>query len=119
MRFKVDENLPRAVADLLASAGHDVSTVHEQRMVGVDDPTLAKTCRSERRVLITLDLDFSDLVAYPPAEYAGFIVVRASVQETGHVTAIVRRILPLLQSENPEARLWVVDETAVRIRDGQ
>lgn len=29
MKFKVDENLPVEIADLLRSAKHDVTTVHE------------------------------------------------------------------------------------------
>jgi predicted nuclease of predicted toxin-antitoxin system len=29
MKFKVDENLPREVADLLRGAGHDATTVIE------------------------------------------------------------------------------------------
>lgn len=34
LKFKVDENLPTEAAELLASAGHDAVTVHDQRMVG-------------------------------------------------------------------------------------
>jgi predicted nuclease of predicted toxin-antitoxin system len=30
MRFKVDENLPIEVADLLTAAGHDAATVNDQ-----------------------------------------------------------------------------------------
>ena len=35
MRFKVDENLPIEIADLLRDAGFDAMTVHEQGMVVV------------------------------------------------------------------------------------
>jgi predicted nuclease of predicted toxin-antitoxin system len=37
MRLKVDENLPRAVCDLLNRAGHDVISVGEQGLGGADD----------------------------------------------------------------------------------
>ena len=38
MRFKVDENLPAEIAELLRSAEHDATTVHEQRLMGEADP---------------------------------------------------------------------------------
>ena len=37
MRFKVDENLPVEVAELLSSAGHDALTVFDQSLGGEHD----------------------------------------------------------------------------------
>lgn len=34
MKFKIDENLPREVAELFRKAGYDAMTVHEQKLVG-------------------------------------------------------------------------------------
>ncbi|MHB8618329.1 MAG: DUF5615 family PIN-like protein [Chloroflexota bacterium] len=34
MKFKVDENLPREVADILENAGHDAETVHTEHLQG-------------------------------------------------------------------------------------
>ena len=39
MRFKTDENLPAEVADLLADAGHDASSILGQDMGGTPMPT--------------------------------------------------------------------------------
>jgi len=41
MTFKVDENLPTEVADLLNAAGHDALTVRDQGVSGAHDPDLA------------------------------------------------------------------------------
>jgi predicted nuclease of predicted toxin-antitoxin system len=64
MQFKVDENLPVEVKELLATAGHDTMTIHDQKMVGKPDPFVATVCRKECRSLLTLDLDFSDIRVY-------------------------------------------------------
>lgn len=61
MRFKVDENLPIDVGDLLGSAGHDALTVFDQKLIGEDDRCVLDICQAEERTLITLDLDFSDV----------------------------------------------------------
>ena len=53
MRFKVDENLPLAVAQRLRDAGHDAITVVEQHMAGTKDAALAGVCRNEQRCLVT------------------------------------------------------------------
>jgi predicted nuclease of predicted toxin-antitoxin system len=67
MRFKIDENLHDDVADLLIKAGHDAKTVHDEGLRGCDDTLLAQHCIAEARVIVTLDLDFADIRAFPPA----------------------------------------------------
>ena len=66
MRFKIDENLPVEVADLLRANMHDAMTIFDKHMIGELDPKVASVCKSEERAIITLDLDFSDIRTYPP-----------------------------------------------------
>ena len=73
MRFKVDENLPIDLADLLTGLGHDGKTVNDELLQGVSDPRLIETCDREKRILATLDVDFSDIRAYPPKDHEGII----------------------------------------------
>jgi predicted nuclease of predicted toxin-antitoxin system len=53
MLFKVDENLPVEVADLLISEGHNAYTVGQQNMQGINDNELIKVCKTEKRILIS------------------------------------------------------------------
>lgn len=76
MRFKIDENVPVEVADLLWANMHDAMTIFDQHMIGELDPKVASVCKSEERALITLDLDFSDIRTYPPREFPGIIILR-------------------------------------------
>jgi len=81
VRFKIDENLPIDIADLLRSAGHDALTVFDQQLIGEDDNRILHICQNEERALITLDLDFSDVRSYPPLEYFGLVVLRLHRQD--------------------------------------
>lgn len=63
MKVKVDENLPREVADLFRQAGHDTATVEEEGLGGKPDAIVASFVKREERLLVTLDLDFSDIRA--------------------------------------------------------
>lgn len=116
MRFKIDENLPVEVAELFRAAGYDAETVFDEKLVGRPDRDVAETIRQENRALITLDLDFADIRAYPPQEYPGLIVLRLAIQDRPGILAVIARVLPLLNMEPLNGLLWIVDESAIRIR---
>jgi predicted nuclease of predicted toxin-antitoxin system len=116
MHFKIDENLPVDIADILNKAGHDASTVNEQKLQGTKDQVLIEICRSEHRVLVSLDTDFSDIRTYPPEKFAGIIVLKMRLQAKPHVMKVFQRIIPLISREPLSGHLWVVEETGVRIR---
>ena len=116
MRFKVNENLPVEVADLLREAGHDAATVVEQGRGGAVDPDLASLIRAEGRTLVTLDVGFSNIRAFRPSDYPGLVVLRLRSQDKDAVIASVQRFLPKLKREQLEGRLWVVQEDRLRIR---
>jgi predicted nuclease of predicted toxin-antitoxin system len=116
VRFKIDENLPIDVADLLRSAGHDALTVFDQSLIGEADSLLLNICLEEERALITLDLDFSDMRSYPPQEYFGVIRLRLHRQDKPYVLDTIRRIISMIEQEQVERRLWIVEEKRIRVR---
>ncbi len=116
LKFKVNENLPIEAATLFASAGHDVVTVGDQRMAGQPDNKLAAACQHEGRAVVTLDMDFADIRAYPPGDFAGIIVLRLARLEKPHVLSVLQRLLSVLEHEPLVGKLWIVEETSVRVR---
>jgi len=118
MLVKVDENLHPDAAALLASAGHDAVTVFDQGLRGHADDDIAAVCHREQRVLVTLDLDFSDIRQYPPGDYAGIIVLRLVDTSRAAVLRALGQVLPLLGVEPLVGHLWIVEEQRVRIRGG-
>jgi predicted nuclease of predicted toxin-antitoxin system len=115
--FKTDENLPVDVADLIRQRGHSALTVIDQQLSGHADTDVARVCQSEQRALITLDLDFSDIRAYPPENYFGIIVLRPAMQTIAAILRLSERALMLVGTEPLIGQLWIVDESRVRIRD--
>jgi predicted nuclease of predicted toxin-antitoxin system len=116
MRLKIDENLPVELAELLADARHEAVTVFAQHLQGQNGSRIAQVCGREGRVLITLDLDFADMRAYPPQHYPDFIVLRVGTQDKPHILHVFERAIALIGAEPLEHRLWIVEETRVRIR---
>lgn len=116
MRFKVDENLPIEIAELLRDAGHDALTVQEQHLGSSIDPDIASVCREERRALVTLDTDFADIRTYPPSNYSGIVILRLKQQDKDHVINTFEATTLLFGHEPLEGNLWIVEEQHIRIR---
>ena len=119
MTFKLDENLPAEAATLLRASGFAADTVRDQRIAGARDEDLADVVRRENRVLITLDLDFSNIRAYPPEAYSGIIVLRVRRQDKRTVLAVLRRAVGVLSRQSPAGRLWIVEADRIRCRPGE
>ena len=116
MKFKIDENLPVAVATLLQRAGIEALTVSDQHLEGKSDAELITACNTEDRVLVTLDTGFADIVNYLPKQYRGLIVLRVKQQDKPHVLAIINRLIPVTADQSLAGQLWIVEEDRIRIR---
>ena len=118
MKFKIDQNLAVECAEVLRAGGHDAMTVYDQSLGGAPDDKIADVCRAEQRIVVSADLDFSSIVDFPLASSPGSIVLRLRNQSKASQLAAIGRIIPLLASEQISERLWIVEETRVRIRGG-
>ncbi|HLH55020.1 MAG TPA: DUF5615 family PIN-like protein [Verrucomicrobiae bacterium] len=75
MNFVADESCARPVIQGLREAGHDVVAIAETSSGATDDQVLEHAL-NERRVLITEDRDFGELVYARGRSSAGVILVR-------------------------------------------
>ena len=117
LRFKCDENLPRALSEFLVDHGYDAMSVQQQGLSGTADRNLLEICVRESRVLVTLDLDFSDITSYPLDEHVGVIILRIRDQSRAAVLDVAARLMPKLQPyQSLDGQLWIVDGAKVRIR---
>jgi predicted nuclease of predicted toxin-antitoxin system len=114
MKFKIDENLPDELAELIRDGGWDCSSVVEQNLGGTDDPRLAEVCEAEKRILVTFDRGFLNIRTYPPAERPGIIVFRLKSQDKQHVLQVSRRLLETLRERDLQNELWIVHEDRIR-----
>jgi predicted nuclease of predicted toxin-antitoxin system len=105
VKFKLDENLPDEAAGILRDAGFPADTVGDENLSGADDGTVASTSSLERRILVTLDLDFENIRAYPPGEHCGIIVLRVKHQDKLSILAHVRRPGPGAPASESDRRI--------------
>jgi predicted nuclease of predicted toxin-antitoxin system len=112
---KLDENIPDSVAEVLHSAGHEVLLARDEQLAGTVDDRLLEVASTEGRVLVTLDTGFADILRHPPIERPGIVVLRLHHQTFGLIQNAAIRLGILLGQEPVEGRLWVLDESRLRI----
>ena len=116
MKFKLDENLGNRLADQFRFYGHDVETVFSEGLVGSTDSTLFQVCQAEERILITLDLDFADVLRFPVEGNPGTMVLRPIGGITGRQLAMLAdQILKAMPENDPTGRLWIVEPGRIRV----
>ena len=76
MKFKLDENLPIDLARVLGGLGHDVDTVPQEALTGRPDSVVWACAQEAERILITQDMDFSDIRRFAPGTHNGILLVR-------------------------------------------
>ena len=116
MKFKLDENLGERGAQLLRARGHEVMTVEKQGLASSPDRAVIEVCRVERRCIVSLDLDFSNTLQFPPRRYAGIVVLRLP-EGAGYaeVDVALERLFEVLASDDdPGGRLFIVEMHGVR-----
>ena len=119
MRFKTDENLPLEAATTLRDVGFDVETVWDEHLSGATDASVAGRVQQEARVLITLDLDFANIRAYPPECFPGIVVLRPTTQDKPTVVAYIHKLIAILQRRSRAGELWIVQRDRIRFRQGE
>lgn len=116
MKIKLDENLPDRLTPLLRELGHDVDTVVQEGLRGLDDEVLWPKVQEAERFLMTKDLGFSDERHYPPGTHHGIMVLRLSDDRS---SAAAQRLKSMFATEAVDA--WVrciviVTDNKVRVR---
>jgi len=78
---------------------------------------LSERCRAEDRVLMTLDLDFADVQAYPPKSHPAIVLFRSNSQDRPTLVALLKRLVPTLLQLSPKHQLWIVEPDRIRYRE--
>ncbi len=111
MRFLVDENLGDRFAKLLNQAGHDAVFVGNVMRGALDEKILSRA-EKERRVIITDDKDFGELIFRLHKTSAGVILFRTLTNNPEEKLDMIKDVIG-----KAEGRFIVVSEWGIRLRE--
>ena len=115
MKLKLDENLGSRGVELFRRAGHDISTVAQQGLCSASDKRLLEVCPSEKRCLVTLDLEFGNPLVFRPEDYSGIALLRLPPSPTPHdLFDAVNTLIAGLARKKIEGRLWIIQRGRIR-----
>lgn len=115
-KFKLDEHFGIRIKQLFLDQGLDVHTVRDERLQGTPDANLFEICREESRCLITLDLDFSDVLRFPPYDSLGIVVLRPRKNiNFAELKTLTLQLIRYLKMQSVHNQLWIVEKDKIRI----
>lgn len=76
MKFLADMGISPKIVDWLCETGHDAVHLHDEGLERLSDEKILEKARRERRVVITHDLDFGDLMALSQRDDPSVIIFR-------------------------------------------
>ncbi|MEZ5963912.1 MAG: DUF5615 family PIN-like protein [Planctomycetota bacterium] len=116
-RVLLDENLGRGVADCLRAEGFDVTTLGEAGLRAASDDAVFAYARSDDRILVTLDLDFSNVHRFALGGHAGIVVGRfRSDTSPSVIGARLVEVFRRLTDADLRGNLVMVSPSLLRIR---
>ena len=112
MKFLTDENIPLEVVFALKQEGINVISLSELRP-RLEDKDVLKLTNKEKRVLITFDTDFGELIFKQQLTSHGVILLRIHPQTVEYIIAILNKALAM--KIEFEKSFCVVEANRIRI----
>lgn len=116
MKFLADECVYYVTTQLLRTWGYDVLTAQEVGLAGKPDEEVLAYSVKHERVLITIDMDFSNIRRFPPKSYIGIIILKIRPRVAEKIHNVLEQVLRDMDSEQLSKSLVIVDQGKYRVR---
>lgn len=119
LKLFADHCISRAIVHRLRDEGHEVLILREHLPQDARDPIVIEKTQTEKAILLTLNGDFSDIVAYPPSSFGGIIALQVK-NRPSMVKPIMDRLIAFMESHPNQGDfaglLLLVEGHRIRIR---
>ncbi len=115
MKFLLDENVRKSVADFLRQKGFDVKIIGRDTKTGLSDLQVIHLANQEKRILITNDTDFGDLVFNLGNQIHGLILFRLRIETKENILYLLEKVFTSYQYKL-EKHYTVISENQIRFR---
>ena len=96
LRFLADHCVPMSVVRALREEGHKVLVLREHMPPDSADEAVILMAQQLDCILLSLDRDFVDIVAFPPRRYKGIIALQVK-NRPGAIPHILERLSALIR----------------------
>ncbi|MEX2125982.1 MAG: DUF5615 family PIN-like protein [Woeseia sp.] len=119
LRFFCDHCVPREIADALRQFGCDVELLRDHLPTHAPDTDVIAKAQELDSILVSLNGDFADIVAYQPEAYGGIVAIQ--LHDHPEVISTLMAGLGRFISEHADpndyrGKLFIVEPHRIRIR---
>ena len=112
----LDHCVPRRYLALLSEWGYQAQIITAYSPADASGTQVINLAQQHDAVLLTFDLDFANVLQYPPINYAGVIVVRSAAEDEALVDETLKAALDDLYRDNLRQALVIVSAGRYRVR---
>src|SRR3972149_1983923 len=116
MRFLADMGVSQRVVNWLRNKNHDAIHVCKENLLRLPNGLIFEKAYSEKRILLTFDLDFGEIVALSGGRNVSVILFRLRNTRTQHVIDRLKNVLIDAGHALEHGAIVVVEEARHRIR---
>jgi predicted nuclease of predicted toxin-antitoxin system len=117
MKYKLDENLGPVVPQVFLDKGLDCHTVDGEKLTGADDDAVLAAAVAEGRILVTMDHDFGNILAYPPESTTGVAILNPPGNVSRALLAtLLQSFVDACEQGVLQGKLWIVEPGRIRER---
>jgi len=120
LRFFADHCISNFIIQTLRDAGYEVFRLRDHIPTDSADPAVISKAQELDSILLSLNSDFTDIVAYPPANYKGIIAL-----QVGNHPEIIQQLIAMLKDylsaypemNHYEGKLLLAEVHRIRVRE--
>ncbi len=116
MSILLDHCVPRKYLRLLQSWGYNAMLLTEHVAPDAADVDVIALAQTLDAVLLTVDLDFANILNYPPDDFAGIVVMRYEASNEDFLAASLQQALTDLYRDPLRGVLVIIEPLRYRIR---
>ncbi|PIU23190.1 MAG: hypothetical protein COT13_04400 [Chloroflexi bacterium CG08_land_8_20_14_0_20_45_12] len=117
MKFLIDMALSPKTVKVLRGSGYEAVRVNELGMAKSRDKEILEYAAKKDMVVITVDLDFGDILAITKYKKPSVIILRLKQPSSEHVNSLLLSTLPRIKDSLDKGSIVVIDDYRIRIRE--
>lgn len=116
-KFIVDADTPYSSVAVLQEFGQDAVHVRDVGLGDADDDDIFAYAQEEERIIVSRDLDWSNLLDYPLGSHRGIVVLRVPPTfRAEQINRVLRSFLENVEIEDLGRALAIVEPGRYRLR---
>jgi len=116
MKFIADMGISQTTVKWLKAQGFDAIHVRDLSMHRSSDTEIVKKAKREKRIVLTCDLDFGDIVSASGEKCPSVIILRLENETPNNVNSRLKQVLKESSEDLEKGAIISVEETRHRVR---